>query len=104
MAHDQNSRLKAHPKKDEAVLVLRVVGVVVDGRTLVMESCLGFFERHAMLALIREVLGLIPDEAESVDMYIVCKVRSGVNESLVRPALPTTPGKGFVCASCAFCG
>jgi len=80
VAHDEDSRLKAHPKQDEAVLVLRVVGVIEHSRTLIIEGGLGLLERYTVLMLIRQVLGLIPNEAEAIHIYIVCKAQSGVKE------------------------
>ena len=44
MAHDNNTKFAAQPQKDEAIFVLRMVGVEEDDSTLIVKCRLGFVE------------------------------------------------------------
>jgi len=71
MADHQDAQGEAHPKQDEAVFVLRVVRIELDHGFLVVEGALRLLEGHAVLALIRQVLALIPNELKMVHVYNV---------------------------------
>ena len=51
MADDQDPRVGAEAKDDEAVLSLGIVRVRDDQSGIVIEYCLGLLEAHAMLIL-----------------------------------------------------
>ena len=44
MAHDQNAEAGTHAKKNEAVFVLRMVGVIESDRVFIEKDGLGFFK------------------------------------------------------------
>jgi hypothetical protein len=74
VAHNEDPELKTHPQEDEAVFVLRMVGIEIDLRVLIEKSSLRLLEGDPMLPLIGQILALVPDESQAIHAYIVCTV------------------------------
>lgn len=72
VAHNEEPELKTHPQEDESVFVLRMVGIEIDLRVLIVKSSLRLLEGDPMLPLIGQILALVPDESQAIHFYIVC--------------------------------
>lgn len=64
MADDQCSEMRAEAQKYESLFVVGVVRVIDEQGVIVCKRGFGFFERNAVLALVRFVLFCVPFDAK----------------------------------------
>src|SRR5260370_19469071 len=69
VAHNQCSQRRAHPQENEAVLLVRVIWVVDEKTSFVVEHGFRLFKKYPVLLLVRPALGLIPFEEELWHIY-----------------------------------
>lgn len=87
VAHDQNSELKTHPQQDEPVFLLRMVGIEIDHRILVVERRLRLLEGDSVLPSIGQILAGVPDEPKLIYAYSVRTAARPVKGSFGRRAI-----------------
>ena len=71
MAHNENAELSTHAQKEKAILLLRMIGIVLEPRVVIVKDRLRFLKGYAVFFLVQLGLCRVPDETKLFPNYSI---------------------------------